>query len=109
MEGILQSLHEVEGVQATLVLDADGQLLAYRAHAVFDRGLLQEVGRTVVSAIDSLQLVHDDWELISAGFADGKLLIRNLNAVRQSFGQPAALAVVADACLNPSFAGVAIR
>jgi len=109
MEGILQSLHEVEGVQATLVLDSDGQLLAHRAHAVYDRGLLQEVGRTVTSAIDSLQLVHEDWELISAGFADGKVLIRNLNATRQASGRPAALAVVADARLNPSFAGVAIR
>lgn len=109
MEGILQSLHEVEGVQATLVLDSDGQLLAHRAHAVFDQGLLQEVGRTVTSAIDSLQLVHDDWELISAGFADGKLLVRNLNASRQTPGRPAALAVVADARLNASFAGVAIR
>jgi predicted regulator of Ras-like GTPase activity (Roadblock/LC7/MglB family) len=109
MEGILQSLHEVEGVQATLVLDSEGQLLAHRAHAVFDRALLQEVGRTVSSAIDSLQLVHEDWEQISAGFTDGKLLIRNLNAVRQAPGRAAALAVVADARLNASFAGVALR
>jgi predicted regulator of Ras-like GTPase activity (Roadblock/LC7/MglB family) len=109
MESILQSLHDVEGVQATLVLDSDGQLLAHRAHAIFDQGLLQEVGRTVTSAIDSLQLVHDDWELVNAGFADGKLLIRNLNAARQAPGRPAALAVVADTRLNPSFAGVAIR
>ena len=109
MEGILQSLHEVEGVQATLVLDSEGLLLAHRAHAVFDQALLQEVGRTVSSAIDSLQLVHEDWEQISAGFADGKLLIRNLNAARQAPGRAAALAVVADARLNPSFAGVAIR
>jgi predicted regulator of Ras-like GTPase activity (Roadblock/LC7/MglB family) len=109
MDGILQSLHEVEGVQATLVVDCEGQLLAHRAHAVYDQNLLQEVGRTVVNAIDSLQLVHADWELVSAGFAEGKLLIRNLNAARQSRGQAAALAVVADARLNPSFAGVAIR
>ncbi|HXU83908.1 MAG TPA: hypothetical protein VN914_21080 [Polyangia bacterium] len=109
MDAILQSLHEVEGVQATLVVDCEGQLLAHRAHAVYDRSLLQEVGRTVVNAIDSLQLVHDDWELVSAGFADGKLLIRNLFAARQSPGQAAALAVVADTRLNPSFAGVAIR
>lgn len=109
MDAILQSLHEVEGVQATLVVDCEGQLLAHRAHAVYDRSLLQEVGRTVVNAIDSLQLVHDDWELVSAGFSDGKLLIRNLNAARQSPGQAAALAVVADTRLNPSFAGVAIR
>jgi hypothetical protein len=109
MDAILQSLHEVEGVQATLVVDCEGQLLAHRAHAVYDHSLLQEVGRTVVNAIDSLQLVHDDWELVSAGFADGKLLIRNLNAARQSPGQAAALAVVADSRLNPSFAGVAIR
>jgi predicted regulator of Ras-like GTPase activity (Roadblock/LC7/MglB family) len=109
MDAILQSLHEVEGVQATLVVDCEGQLLAHRAHAVYDRTLLQEVGRTVVNAIDSLQLVHDDWELVSAGFSDGKLLIRNLNAARQSPGQAAALAVVADTRLNPSFAGVAIR
>jgi predicted regulator of Ras-like GTPase activity (Roadblock/LC7/MglB family) len=109
MDAILRSLHEVEGVQATLVVDGEGHLLAHRAHAVYDQALLQEVGRTVVNAIESLQLVHDDWELVSAGYADGKLLIRNLNASRQAPGQAAALAVVADARLNPSFAGVAIR
>jgi predicted regulator of Ras-like GTPase activity (Roadblock/LC7/MglB family) len=108
MEAILQSLHEVEGVQATLVMDAGGQLLAHRAHAVYDRGLLEEVGRTVVNAVDSLQLVHDDWELVSAGFSEGKLLLRNLGSSRQA-GRAAVLAVVADARLNVSFAGVAIR
>src|SRR5262249_2914148 len=79
----------------------------HRAHAVYDHNLLQEVGRTVMNAIDSLRLVHQDWELVSAAFSEGKLLIRNLNAARP--GQAAALAVVADARLNPSFAGVAIR
>jgi predicted regulator of Ras-like GTPase activity (Roadblock/LC7/MglB family) len=109
VDGILQALHEVEGVQATLVVNGAGQLLAHRAHALYDRGLLQAVSRTIVDAIDSLQLVHDDWEMLTASFADGKLLVRNLNAGRDRSGVAVALAVVADARINASFAGVAMR
>jgi predicted regulator of Ras-like GTPase activity (Roadblock/LC7/MglB family) len=109
VDGILQALHEVEGVQASLVMNGAGQLLAHRAHAVYDRDLLADVSRTIVNALDSLQLVHDDWEMLTASFADGKLLVRNLNAGRDGSGVAVALAVVADARLNASFAGVAMR
>ena len=109
MDGILQALHEVEGVQATLVMDAGGQLLAHRAHAVYDGNLLQEVGRTIANAMDSLRLVHDDWEMVTANYSEGKILIRNLVAGRAAPGGAVALALVADARLNPSFAGVAMR
>jgi hypothetical protein len=108
MDAILQTLHEMEGVQATLVVDGAGQLLAHRAHAVYDQALLLEVSRTAVNAVDSLRLVHDDWELLTAAFADGKLMLRNLGAAGQA-GRAAVLALVADGRLNPSFAGVALR
>jgi predicted regulator of Ras-like GTPase activity (Roadblock/LC7/MglB family) len=106
LDRILLGLHEVEGVQATMVVDSGGRILASRAHAVYDMALIQQVGRSIVNAVDSVQLVQDDWELLIATFAEGKVLIRNL-AGRS--GRTVVLAVVADGRLNPSFAGVAIR
>src|SRR5882672_6808644 len=108
LERILQGLHDVEGVQATLVFDSQGNILAAQAHSVYDGELLQQVSRSIVSAIDSVALVQEDWELVTASFTEGKVLIRN---VRTTGKQPRnyTLAVVADSRLNPSFANVAIR
>jgi len=108
LDDILQALHEVQGVQATLVIDAGGRILAHRAHAVYDFDLLQQVGRSIVRAVDSVQVLHDDWELVTANFSDGKVLIRNLRPAGRQV-KTAILAVIADPQLNRSFAGVAIR
>jgi hypothetical protein len=108
LDDILSALHEVQGVQATLVIDGGGKLLAYRAHAVYDLDLLQVVGRGLVTAVDSVQVVHSDWEFVTANFSEGKVLIRNLRSGGRD-SQTFYLAVIADNQLNRSFAGVAIR
>jgi hypothetical protein len=107
METILQSLLELGGVSAALVLDGTGRLVGHRGHAVHDRALCEGVGASLVKAVDAIQLQQQDWEWITAQFADGKLLVRNLGPDRE--GRAHVLALVADASLNASFATVAIR
>ncbi|WP_242344874.1 roadblock/LC7 domain-containing protein [Anaeromyxobacter terrae] len=107
MDTILQSLLDLPGVNATLVFDGDGQLLAHRGRAVYDRDLCQQVSGWLAKAVDAVQLQQGDWESMTAQFADGKLLLRSLGLSRD--GKSHVLALVADAALNPSFATVAIR
>jgi predicted regulator of Ras-like GTPase activity (Roadblock/LC7/MglB family) len=102
METILQAILDVSGVSAALVFEGAGQLVCHRGHAVYDRDLCEQLSRTLAKAIDTVQLQQEDWESISAQYADGKLLLRDLGSSR-------VLAVVADATLNASFATVAIR
>jgi predicted regulator of Ras-like GTPase activity (Roadblock/LC7/MglB family) len=106
METSLQSLLEQAGVNAAMVLDGAGRLVGQRGRAVYDRALCEQVGGALARAIDSIQLQHDDWEVVTAHFADGTILMRNLGAVA---GASYVLAVVADATLNPAFAAVALR
>jgi hypothetical protein len=106
MDVILQGLLDLAGVNAAMVFDGAGHLTAQRGKAVYDRALCEQVGLTLSRAVDSVQLQHQDWESITAQFADGKLLLRNLGPVgKESY----VLAVVADGGLNSSFATVAIR
>jgi predicted regulator of Ras-like GTPase activity (Roadblock/LC7/MglB family) len=107
MDAILQGLMEVGGVSATMVLDDAGQVVAHRGRAIYDRALCEQVGRTVVKAIESIQLQQDDWETVSAQFADGRILLRRVSG--RADGPRHVLAVVADSTLNPSFATVALR
>jgi hypothetical protein len=90
-----------------MVLDGGGRLVAHRGHAVYDRGVCEHVGSTLVKAIESIQLQQEDWETITAHYADGRIVVRKLegrgNAAKH------VLAVVADASLNASFATVAVR
>jgi predicted regulator of Ras-like GTPase activity (Roadblock/LC7/MglB family) len=104
METILQGLMELAGVRATMLLDGAGHVVAHRGHPVYDRTVCEHVGGTVVKAIESIQLQHEDWETITAQFADGRILVRRVSAAARHV-----LAVVADATLNPSFATVALR
>lgn len=108
LDDILVSLHDVPGVQATLVIDSGGALLAHRSHSIYDLPLLQQVGRGLIGATDSMQVVHEDWESVTASFADGKVLIRNLRPALKP-ERTVLLAVIADSQLNRSFAGVAMR
>ncbi len=107
METILQGVLDLSGVSAALVLDGAGELLAHRAHAVYDRELCRGVGRTLAKAVDSVALHQEDWETVVAQFADGKVFLRSLTVA----GAPRAwvLAVVCDATLNTSFLTIAIR
>jgi predicted regulator of Ras-like GTPase activity (Roadblock/LC7/MglB family) len=109
MKRILQAVHGVDGVQGTLVVEGNGELLAYQAHAVYDLELLEKVSQTIVSTVDSVQLLHEDWETLSVHFVDGTVLIRNVKPGGAAAGRNVVLAVIADNRLNPSFAGVAMR
>jgi hypothetical protein len=106
MDTILQGLLELAGVNAAVLFDAVGRLLAHSGKSVYDRALCEQVGAPLARAIDSLQLQHEDWESASAQFADGTLLLRRLDTASAG---PCVLALVADATLNPAFATVAIR
>jgi len=108
LEPILQSLREVEGVQGAMVVDPSAAVVAHRAHTIYDLGVLQQVARSVVNSADSVQLIQDDWDVMTAHFGDGKLLLRSL---RTAGAKPRryVLAVIADSTLNVAFLGVALR
>lgn len=106
METSLQSLLDLAGVNAVMVYDGAGRLVAQRGKAVYDRALCEQVGGAIAKAVDSIQLQHEDWEVVTARFGDGTVILRNLGEVA---GASYVLAVVADATLNPAFAAVAIR
>jgi predicted regulator of Ras-like GTPase activity (Roadblock/LC7/MglB family) len=109
MKRILQAVHAVDGVQGTLVLEGNGQLLAYQAHALYDLELLEKVSQTIVSTVDSVQLLREDWETLSVNYYDGTLIIRIIKPGGAATGRTVVLALIADNRLNPSFAGVAMR
>jgi len=108
LEPILQSLREVDGVQGAMIVDHTATVIAYRAHTIYDLPVLQQVARSVVNATDSVQLMHEDWDLLTAHFGEGKLLLRSL---RTTGAKPRryVLTVIADATLNVAFLGVALR
>jgi len=107
MDTILQGLQELEGVHGAIVVDSGGQLVAHRAHNMYDTHLLQQVSRAIVTAIDAVKLSQEDWESITANYTEGKLLIRSL--ATGTNGVAFNLALIADGRLNLSFATVAIR
>jgi predicted regulator of Ras-like GTPase activity (Roadblock/LC7/MglB family) len=108
LEPILQSLRDVEGVQGALIIDPMAAVVAHRAHAIYDLSVLQQVARSVVSSVDSVQLIQDDWEMLTAHFGEGKLLLRSLR-IAGTRPRRYILTVIADATLNAAFLGVALR
>ncbi len=106
MQTIFQAILEVTGVDAVLVFDSAGRLASHRSHAIHDQALWEQLGNFLLKAVDTVQLEQEDWESISARYADGRLFLRNLGA---SDNDTHVLAVVADATLNHSFATVALR
>lgn len=107
LEPILQGLREVEGVQGALVVDDAAQVIGYRAHAIYDDiSVLYQVARSVLTAVESVQLVQDDWDTLTAQFGEGKLLLRSLRTPQP---RRYILAVIADGNLNVAFLGVALR
>ncbi len=105
MDAILQSLMDLSGVTAVLVFDPGGQLLGHRGHAVYDEGLCAQVSGALAKALDAVQLQQEDWETVTAQYADGKIVLRRVLATDRTN----VLAVVADGTLNVSFATVALR
>jgi len=108
LEPILQSLREVDGVQGAMIVDHVAAVVAHRAHTIYDLAVLQQVARSVAHSVDSVQLIQDDWDMMTAHFGDGKLLLRSL---RTTGAKPRryVLAVIADSTLNVAFLGVALR
>jgi predicted regulator of Ras-like GTPase activity (Roadblock/LC7/MglB family) len=107
LEPILQSLREVEGVQGAMVVDDAAAVVGYRAHPIYDDvSVLYQVARSVLTAVESVQLVQDDWDMLTAQFGEGKLLLRSL---RTTQARRYILTVIADANLNLAFLGVALR
>jgi hypothetical protein len=105
MDAILQSLMDLGGVTAAMVFDSAGQLVGHRGHAVYDQALCAHVSGVLAKAIDAVQLQQEDWETVTAQYADGKIVLRRVAAGDQT----RVLAVVADGSLNASFATVALR
>jgi hypothetical protein len=68
--------------------------------------VLYQVARSVLTAVESVQLVQDDWDVLTAQFGEGKLLLRSL---RTTQARRYILMVIADANLNVAFLGVALR
>jgi predicted regulator of Ras-like GTPase activity (Roadblock/LC7/MglB family) len=108
LEPILQSLREVDGVQGAMIVDHAATVVAHRAHTIYDLAVLQQVARSVTHTVDSVQLIQDDWDMLTAHFGDGKLLLRSL---RTTAAKPRryVLTVIADSTLNVAFLGVALR
>jgi hypothetical protein len=73
MKRILESLHTIEGVQGSLVVDGNGQILAYQAHALYDLNLLEQVSKAIIGSVDAVRLLHEDWDALSANFSEGNL------------------------------------
>ncbi len=108
LEPILQGLRDVAGVQGAMIVDPSANVIAYRTHAIYDLQVCQQVARSVISAVDSVQLIQDDWDVLTAHFGEGKLLLRSVRAPGTR-SRRLLLVVMADATLNIAFLGVALR
>jgi predicted regulator of Ras-like GTPase activity (Roadblock/LC7/MglB family) len=108
LEPILQSLRDVDGVQGAMIVDHAATVIAHRAHTVYDLAVLQQVARSIVNAADSVQLIQDDWDVLTTHYGEGKLLLRNLR-VAGAKPRRYVLVVIADSTLNVAFLGVALR
>jgi hypothetical protein len=109
METILKSLRDLDGVTGTFLADTSGQLYAYNAESIYDATLLGQVSKAIANALDSVKLLQEDWETITAQFIEGRLLLRSIPAGTRKAGAQLTLALIADSRLNPSFASVAVR
>jgi predicted regulator of Ras-like GTPase activity (Roadblock/LC7/MglB family) len=111
LEEVLDTLREVDGVEAAMVVDHAGEILAQLTHrslAIYDVSRLQRVGRAMASSADASRLLQDDWELLVTEFGDRKLVLRSVPfaGVRP---RSCVLAVIGDAALNLAFLAVALR
>jgi predicted regulator of Ras-like GTPase activity (Roadblock/LC7/MglB family) len=108
LDSILQGLREVAGVQGAMIVDYASTVVAHRAHTIYDLDVLQQVARSAINAAESVQLLQDEWEVLTAHFSEGKLILRNVKAAGAK-PRRYVLAVIGDATLNLAFLGVALR
>jgi predicted regulator of Ras-like GTPase activity (Roadblock/LC7/MglB family) len=101
-------LRDVDGVQGAMIVDQAAAVLAHRAHTIYDLAVLQQVARSVINAADSVQLIQDDWDVLTTHYGEGKLLLRNLR-IAGAKPRRYVLVVIADGTLNVAFLGVALR
>jgi predicted regulator of Ras-like GTPase activity (Roadblock/LC7/MglB family) len=109
MKRILQGLHTVEGIQGAMVLESDGRIIAHQAHSLYDNDLLERVGQIVANTVDSIQVLHDDWDTLTVSFEDGVLILKSIRLGGAAAGRTVLLVLIAETRLNSSFASVAIR
>lgn len=109
METILKALRDLEGVNGVFLADTAGQLYAFNAASIYDAPLLGQVSKALANAIDSVKLLQEDWDTITAQFTEGRLLVKSVPTSARKGGAELAVVLIADSRLNPSFAGVAIR
>lgn len=110
MDAILQGIKNLDGVLGALAIGPSGQVVGYKVNPVYDLAMVEQVAAAVATTLDSLVLAQEDWDSVTASFADGRLLLRNLmvgGALPPSGLR--ALVVIAESRINLSFAGVAIR
>lgn len=94
----IESLLELQGVRAAMLIDDRGQLLRSKAHAIYDvdtlRGAAQWINKVV-------EIQQGEWTSLLTQFSEGKLVLRNLG--RHCLG------VVADNTTNLAFLNVAMN
>jgi hypothetical protein len=110
MDAILQGIKNVDGVLGALAIGTAGQVVGHKVNPVYDLAMVEQLAAAVATTLDSLVLAQEDWDSVTANFADGRLLLRNLcvNGAPSPSGLRA-LVVIAESRINLSFAGVAIR
>lgn len=110
MDAILQGIKNLDGVLGAVAIGPSGQVVGYKVNTVYDLAMVEQIAAAVATTLDSLVLAQEDWDSVTATFADGRLLLRNLmvgGALPPSGLR--ALVVIAESRINLSFAGVAIR
>jgi len=101
MVKVLRALRELDGVRGAFLFDSNGHVIAHLSHVVYDTPLLEHVSLILIRALDSLKFRHNEWDLITVHFSEGKLLLK-------SVGEHV-LTVIGDNTINLSFASAAIR
>jgi hypothetical protein len=107
MEPVLLSIRQLTGVTAAFVFNGNAEVLGQQSVDIYDAETLAEVSRSLVKAVESVQLQMSDWDTVSTQFEDGNLILRHLG--NGPGGQPNVLAVVAEGALNAPFVAVALR
>ena len=75
MEPILQSLMELSTASPPCSSSTrPASSLGHRGHTVYDQALCEQVSAALAKALDAVQLQQEDWETVTAHFADGKLV-----------------------------------
>ena len=67
MDDNLQALLDLAGVNAAMIFDDAGRLVAQRGKAVYDRSLCEQASVSLARAVASIALRQPDWESSAVG------------------------------------------